>query len=65
MRHKWAVVNYIHNNPVHHGYVARWQDWPFSSAVAFLDEVGYPRAQRIWVDYPVLDMGKDWDDPEQ
>jgi putative transposase len=24
-------VNYIHNNPVKHGYVQRAEDWPFSS----------------------------------
>src|SRR5215475_7935649 len=28
-RHFWATMNYIHNNPVHHGYVKRWQDWPW------------------------------------
>jgi putative transposase len=25
-RHFWATLNYVHNNPVHHGYVDRWQD---------------------------------------
>ena len=34
--HFWAVMNYVHHNPVHHGYVARWEDWPFSSARRFL-----------------------------
>ena len=28
--HFWATVNYIHNNPVKHGYVESWQEWPFS-----------------------------------
>ena len=30
-RHWWASLNYVHNNAVHHGYVRRWQDWPYSS----------------------------------
>ena len=60
-RHFWATKNYIHNNPVHHGYVSRWQDWPFSSVHQYLDEVGRDEAVRIWNEYPVLDYGKDWD----
>ncbi|HXU35547.1 MAG TPA: transposase, partial [Blastocatellia bacterium] len=27
-RHFWASVNYIHHNPVKHGYTQKWQDWP-------------------------------------
>lgn len=61
-RHRWATVNYIHNNPVHHGYVRRWQDWPFSSATEYLNTVGRAEAERIWKEYPVLDYGKGWDD---
>lgn len=26
-RHFWATLNYVHHNPVHHGYVKRWTDW--------------------------------------
>lgn len=60
-RHFWASVNYIHHNPVHHGYVEKWQDWPWSSAAEFLDSVGRERAVRIWQEYPILDYGKTWD----
>ena len=60
-RHFWATMNYIHNNAVHHGYVNRWQDWPFSSASRFLEEVGKEKAALIWNEYPVLDYGKGWD----
>lgn len=60
-RHRWASINYVHNNAVHHGYVERWQDWPYSSASRFIDEVGKEEATRIWKEYPVLDYGKDWD----
>jgi len=60
-RHFWASVNYIHHNPVHHGYVHQWQDWPWSSASSFIDRVGRQTAEKIWREYPVLDFGKTWD----
>ena len=63
-RHFWATINYVHHNPVHHGYVTQWQDWPFSSAKAYLAQMGKPRAAEIWREYPVLDYGKDWDPAE-
>lgn len=59
--HYWASLNYVHNNPVHHGYVEHWQDWPYSSVHEYLSEVGRDEAVRIWLEYPVLDYGKDWD----
>ena len=60
-RHFYATLNYIHNNPVKHGYVETWQEWPYSSAVDFLEEVGRDRAKEIWTEYPVLDYGAEWD----
>jgi len=60
-RHFWATVNYIHHNPVHHGYAEKWQDWPWSSASAFLDQIGREKAMEIWNAYPILDYGKKWD----
>lgn len=59
--HFWATVNYIHHNPVHHGHVKKWQDWIWSSATKFLEEVGQKRAAEIWRAYPILDYGKGWD----
>jgi putative transposase len=60
-RHIWATVNYIHNNPVHHGYVKLWTEWPWSSARDCLREMGREEAQRIWKQYPIRDYGQDWD----
>lgn len=60
-RHFWATLNYIHHNPVAHGYVDRWQDWPWSSASEFLMQAGRTRALELWVKYPILDYGKKWD----
>ena len=62
--HRWATVNYIHHNPVHHGYAAKWHEWPYSSAVSFLNQTGEQEAARLWHTYPVLAYGKGWDDPE-
>ena len=63
--HFWATLNYVHHNPVHHGYAAGWRDWPFSSAAEWLEAMGEQEANRIWKSYPVLDYGKGWDDPEK
>jgi putative transposase len=60
-RHYFASLNYVLNNAVHHGYVDRWQDWPWSNAREYLDSVGRERAAEIWREYPVLDYGKKWD----
>jgi putative transposase len=62
--HFWVTMNYIHHNPVHHGYVQQWQDWPFSSAQEYLGAMGKERAAEIWRTYPLLDYGKGWDDAE-
>ena len=61
-RHFWATLNYIHHNPVRHGYVKRWEDWPYSSAREFLERVGRKRVGWIWKQYPILDYGKGWDE---
>ena len=60
--HFRATLNYIHHNPVKHGWVERWQDWPFSSAVSWLTAVGRDEALRHWRKYPILDYGAGWDD---
>ena len=60
--HFWASVNYIHNNPVRHGYCDKWQDWSFSSAGLFLDRFGREKTVEIWNAFPILDYGKGWDE---
>ncbi len=62
-RHFWATLNYIHHNPVRHGYVDKWQDWPFSSALKYLESVGRKRAKEVWKEFPIREYGKDWDPP--
>jgi putative transposase len=60
-RHFWASLNYVHNNAVHHGYVRRWQDWPYSSGANFVRQVGRAKAAAIWREYPIFDYGAKWD----
>ena len=58
--HFGATVNYIHNNPVKHGYVNKWQEWPFSSAKEFIDREGYDKTRLLWDKYDISEMCK-WD----
>ena len=60
-RHFWASMNYIHNNPVKHGYVKKWGEWPFSSALRYIEAVGREEAERVWREYDVSEMGDGWD----
>ena len=63
-RHYWATMNYVHHNPVRHGYVERWTDWPWSSAAEYLVQAGATEAKRVWQEYPLHEYGEHWDDPE-
>jgi putative transposase len=54
----------VHHNPLRHGYVARWTDWPWSSATEYLVQTDAEEAMRIWHEYPLRGYGKDWDEPE-
>ena len=61
-RHFFATVNYVHNNPVHHGYVRLWTEWAWSSAAEYLEQMGRAEAERVWKEYPIRDYGKKWDE---
>jgi len=63
-RHFWATSNYVRHNPVPHGYVQQWQDWPFSSGGSFIEQCGREQAGKIWREYPVGEHGKNRDPPE-
>lgn len=63
-RHFWASVVYVWHNPVKHGYIERWQDWPFSNAAKWIESVGRDEAARIWHEFPIDDFGANWDPPE-
>jgi putative transposase len=63
-RHYWASFVYVLHNAVKHGYVTKWQDWPFCNARMFLDHVGRDEARRLWDEYPIDEYGADWDPPD-
>ena len=54
--------NYILYNPVKHGYVDKWDDWLYSNALEYLENVSIEKAFENWITYPVLNMGKGWDE---
>ena len=62
--HFFAALNYVLNNPVHHGYCTKWPDWPYCSANDYLENMGRERALSIWQNYPLYDYGQSWDPPE-
>jgi len=59
-KHFLTALNYIHHNPVKHGLVQKWQEWPFSSAREYFYKVGREKARDIWFRYPAREYGKDW-----
>jgi putative transposase len=60
--HYFACLNYIHANPVKHGFVRSGLDWAASSVHQFESDLGIQALRDLWRRYPVGDMGKDWDD---
>ncbi len=63
-RHFQATTLYVFNNAVRHGYVEKWQDWPYSNARDWLDATGRERAELLWKEFPIDDYGRDWDPPD-
>lgn len=59
--HYYTTLNYIHNNPVKHGYAKKWGDWPYSSFHWYLKVKGREWLEDLWRSYPVLNYGDTWD----
>ena len=59
--HYYTTLNYIHNNPVKHGYVTKWTEWPHSSVYWYLETKGREWLADVWRSYPVLNYGDKWD----
>jgi len=60
-RHFYATINYIHYNPVKHGWIKRVDGWVCSSFWAYLETKGREWLVDLWRRYPVKDYGKGWD----
>ena len=52
----WMRFNYIHHNPVKHGYVSRMEDWPYSSYNYYLKAKGAEWLADVLRRYPVVDF---------
>ena len=61
-RHYYATLNYIHYNPVKHNYVESPYDWEMSSVHWYMQERGKDWLRYSWVEYPVQNYGKGWDE---
>ncbi|MEH2373868.1 MAG: hypothetical protein V7K15_12515 [Nostoc sp.] len=55
-------MNYIHYNPVKHGWVKSPYNWAESSVHWYLENYGRDWLRSCWIEYPVRDYGKAWDD---
>ena len=59
--HFWTTLNYIHFNPVKHGYVEAAELWRNSSIHLYFDEYTEDEMELLVKGYPLLDYGKGWD----
>jgi len=60
-RHFYTTLNYLHYNPVKHGYAQRADEWVCSSFWGYLETNGRDWLKDLWQQYPVRDYGKGWD----
>jgi putative transposase len=59
--HYYTTLNYIHYNPVKHGWVQSPYDWTESSVHWYLEHQGREWLRDLWSQYPVRDYGNTWD----
>lgn len=60
--HFFRALNYIHHNPVKHGYVTDPYEWPWLSLNNYVETHGRDWLREKWKAYPPQDFGKGWDD---
>ena len=61
--HLHTAFNYIHYNPVKHGYINDPYDWRWSSLLMYYDARGKDWLEEQWKAYPPpVDFGAGWDD---
>ncbi|BAY81406.1 hypothetical protein NIES267_08820 [Calothrix parasitica NIES-267] len=61
-RHYYTTLNYIHYNPVKHNWAKSPYDWVESSVHWYFEHYGREWLRNCWVEYPVRQYGKGWDD---
>jgi len=60
--HYFRTLNYIHANPVLHGFVEKTQDWRWSSFQVYAEKHGRETLVEWWREYPTDGYGKGWDE---
>jgi len=61
--HYFRALNYIHNNPVKHGYVENAADWQWSSLGMYYEDHGREWLREKWKLFPPQEeYGKGWDE---
>lgn len=61
--HLQTAFNYIHYNPVKHGYVKDAYDWQWSSLSLYYEDKGREWLRENWKSHtPPVDFGNGWDD---
>ena len=60
--HYFAALNYLHINPVKHGWCERAEAWAWTSLCDYLENVGREELRTWWREYPPDAMGAGWDD---
>jgi putative transposase len=58
----WTRFNYIHHNPVKHGYTKRMEDWAFSSCCYYREHKGSDWLLDALERYPIVDFSDPDDD---
>ena len=52
----WTRINYIHHNPVKHGYTVKIEDYLFSSYNSYIETKGKDWMDSCFLDYPIIDF---------
>ena len=60
-KHYFRCLNYIHRNPVKHGFAKSSVDWRWSSVHRYVEEVGVDTLKQWWETYPLDGFGDKWD----
>ena len=62
-KHLHQAFNYVHYNPVKHGYVTDGYEWPWSSLSLYFESEGRDWLRARWKSNPPpQDLGKGWDE---
>jgi putative transposase len=61
----YQTFNYLHYNPIKHGYANDFQEWPWSSYALYEESKGVNWLQEIWnSNTPPEELGQGWDDQQ-